>query len=118
MALFYDSMPMTGRIDTSDFMRGALESLNETSPPDRRPDPASPARAGVPGSAGDERSLASTGPGAASSASGGSGLPGRTGDAAGKDGQGNVGDALRSIYQQTIEENVPDEMLDLLGRLD
>jgi len=25
---------------------------------------------------------------------------------------------LRSIYQRTIEESVPDEMIDLLGRLD
>jgi len=36
------------------------------------------------------------------------------------DGQpaGRVGDALRSVYQQTVSENVPDEMIDLLGRLD
>lgn len=29
----------------------------------------------------------------------------------------DLGHALRSIYQQTIEEAVPDEMLDLLSRL-
>ncbi|MBY8825958.1 NepR family anti-sigma factor [Sphingomonas colocasiae] len=28
-----------------------------------------------------------------------------------------VGDALRSIYQKTIDESVPQEMLDLLGKL-
>ena len=30
---------------------------------------------------------------------------------------GNLGDALRSIYQNTVEENIPSEMLDLLNRL-
>lgn len=29
----------------------------------------------------------------------------------------DTGAALRSIYQQTIDERIPDEMLDLLGRL-
>ena len=29
-----------------------------------------------------------------------------------------MGSALRSIYQKTIEESVPAEMLDLLGKLD
>jgi len=29
-----------------------------------------------------------------------------------------MGHALRSVYQQTIEENIPDEMIDLLGRLE
>lgn len=28
-----------------------------------------------------------------------------------------VGQALRNIYQRTIEENIPSEMLDLLGKL-
>jgi hypothetical protein len=28
-----------------------------------------------------------------------------------------VGEALRSIYQQTIDESVPQEMIDLLGKL-
>lgn len=29
----------------------------------------------------------------------------------------NVGDALRSVYQRTIDEDIPPEMLDLLGKL-
>lgn len=29
-----------------------------------------------------------------------------------------MGSALRSVYQKTVEEAVPDEMLDLLGKLD
>lgn len=29
-----------------------------------------------------------------------------------------MGTALRSIYQKTVEESVPDAMLDLLGKLD
>lgn len=32
--------------------------------------------------------------------------------------EGNVGSALRSVYQQTINEEVPPEFLDLLGKLD
>ncbi len=28
-----------------------------------------------------------------------------------------VGSALRSVYQQTVEEKVPDDLLDLLGKL-
>ena len=31
--------------------------------------------------------------------------------------QGEVGSALRSAYEQTVSENIPAEMLDLLGRL-
>ena len=31
--------------------------------------------------------------------------------------EGNVGQALRSVYQQTVNEDVPDEMLKLLGQL-
>lgn len=30
----------------------------------------------------------------------------------------DMGSALRSIYQKTIEEQIPDEMLALLGKLD
>jgi len=30
----------------------------------------------------------------------------------------DMGSALRSIYQKTIEEDIPDEMLALLGKLD
>ena len=29
-----------------------------------------------------------------------------------------VGDALRNIYKDTIQEGIPPEMLDLLGKLD
>jgi hypothetical protein len=29
----------------------------------------------------------------------------------------NVGDALRSVYQHTVDEDIPPEMLDLLGKL-
>lgn len=29
----------------------------------------------------------------------------------------DMGQALRSVYQRTVEESVPDEMLDLLGKL-
>lgn len=32
--------------------------------------------------------------------------------------QPHIGDALRSVYDQTMNEVVPAEMLDLLGRLD
>jgi hypothetical protein len=31
---------------------------------------------------------------------------------------GDIGRALRSVYQETVEEQVPDEFLDLLGKLD
>jgi hypothetical protein len=31
--------------------------------------------------------------------------------------EGSVGSALRSIYQQTVNEEVPREFLDLLGKL-
>lgn len=29
-----------------------------------------------------------------------------------------VGNALRSVYQRTVDESVPDDLLDLLKRLD
>jgi len=29
----------------------------------------------------------------------------------------DVGNALRSIYQKTVDESVPQEMIDLLGKL-
>lgn len=29
-----------------------------------------------------------------------------------------VGDALRTVYQRAIDEDIPPEMLDLLGKLD
>ena len=36
----------------------------------------------------------------------------------GKASDRDMGSALRSIYQRTIEESIPDEMLSLLGKLD
>lgn len=30
----------------------------------------------------------------------------------------NMGSALRSVYQRAVEEAIPDEMIDLLGKLD
>lgn len=37
--------------------------------------------------------------------------------AANKDRSPEVGGALRSAYQQTLQEDIPPEMLDLLGKL-
>ena len=34
-----------------------------------------------------------------------------------KGGTAEVGTALRSIYQRTIEEDIPPDLLDLLGKL-
>jgi hypothetical protein len=31
---------------------------------------------------------------------------------------GDVGSALKSAYQRTLDEDIPPEMLDLLGKLD
>lgn len=31
--------------------------------------------------------------------------------------EGSVGDALRSVYEKAVEEDIPQEMLDLLGKL-
>lgn len=39
----------------------------------------------------------------------------RTAKVQGKDR--DMGSALRSVYQQTVEEPVPDDLLDLLGKL-
>ena len=36
----------------------------------------------------------------------------------GKSKDKDMGAALRSVYQQTVDEAVPEEMLDLLGKLD
>ncbi|MEN2785686.1 NepR family anti-sigma factor [Sphingomonas qilianensis] len=30
----------------------------------------------------------------------------------------DMGSALRTVYQKTVEESIPPEMLDLLGKLD
>ena len=32
-------------------------------------------------------------------------------------GDGSIGNALRSVYQQTIDEDIPHEMIDLLKKL-
>jgi hypothetical protein len=42
---------------------------------------------------------------------------GKSKDKASGDRNPVVGEALRSIYQRTIDESVPQEMLDLLGKL-
>jgi len=47
--------------------------------------------------------------------SGGAGSPGAS--AAMPVRNGDMGTALRSVYQRTVDEQVPDEMLDLLGKL-
>jgi hypothetical protein len=31
--------------------------------------------------------------------------------------EGDVGNALRSVYQKAVDEAVPDDLLDLLGKL-
>ena len=35
-----------------------------------------------------------------------------------KHASGDVGDALRSVYDRALGEGIPPEMLDLLGKLD
>ena len=35
----------------------------------------------------------------------------------GGDGERDMGEALRTVYQKTVEEQVPDEFMDLLGKL-
>ncbi|MDZ7282650.1 NepR family anti-sigma factor [Sphingomonas sanguinis] len=35
-----------------------------------------------------------------------------------KGGQKDAGSALRQAYQKTVDERIPDEMLDLLSKLD
>jgi hypothetical protein len=35
-----------------------------------------------------------------------------------QDRKKDMGAALRSVYQKTVSEEIPDEMLDLLGKLD
>ncbi|HEX8446536.1 MAG TPA: NepR family anti-sigma factor [Sphingomonas sp.] len=43
--------------------------------------------------------------------------PKRTGTGNGL-GDANVGQALRSAYQRTVNEDIPADLLDLLGKLD
>ncbi len=42
----------------------------------------------------------------------------RLSDKNGRDAEPQIGRALRSVYDQTVGEAIPREMLDLLGRLD
>lgn len=37
--------------------------------------------------------------------------------APGKNADQNLGNALRSVYERAVEEDIPQEMLDLLGKL-
>lgn len=42
----------------------------------------------------------------------------RRADATGGNSEPEIGRALRSVYDETVSEAIPSEMLDLLGRLD
>jgi hypothetical protein len=42
---------------------------------------------------------------------------GGRGGGGGGDGNKDMGAALRSVYDKTLKESIPDEMLDLLGKL-
>jgi hypothetical protein len=42
----------------------------------------------------------------------------RAGRKSGSAAQAGVGSALRSVYDEAVEEGVPQELLDLLGKLD
>ncbi|WBH16969.1 NepR family anti-sigma factor [Sphingomonas radiodurans] len=44
--------------------------------------------------------------------------PGKKGSAAAQAKDRDMGAALRSVYQKTVDETVPDEMISLLGKLD
>lgn len=49
------------------------------------------------------------------------GTPGRKhagGSGNGRDKERDMGDALRSVYDRTVQETVPDDLLDLLSKLD
>jgi len=41
----------------------------------------------------------------------------KTAEAAKQDRKKDMGAALRSVYEKTVSEKIPDEMLDLLGKL-
>ena len=41
----------------------------------------------------------------------------RRGDGGNSDARPQIGNALRSVYDRTVDEAIPREMLDLLGRL-
>jgi len=54
----------------------------------------------------------------ASSSAGGSGRGGNNGGAGGrKQRSGDLGRALRTVYDDTLRETVPDDFLDLIGKL-
>lgn len=38
-------------------------------------------------------------------------------DASNEADSADIGDALRSAYEETVSEDIPEEMLDLLGKL-
>ncbi|MEG3179476.1 NepR family anti-sigma factor [Sphingomonas sp. LT1P40] len=42
----------------------------------------------------------------------------RTGGGTGTRKDRNIGDALRRVYQDAADEKIPDDLLDLLGKLD
>lgn len=76
---------------------------------------------------GDER-LSEPRPKSTSGKAGESGPAGKAARGAPKDGsrragaprktQGDVGRVLRSVYDTTLNEDIPDDFLDLLGKLD
>lgn len=43
---------------------------------------------------------------------------GEAGNARHDDGKADIGDALRTAYENTVNEDIPAEMIDLLGKLD
>ena len=102
-----DPMLRAGR-RADGILRGALESLNDTPPPAGKADPSLDPII-------DARNGAALG-GADTGGADGGGTDGAA--ATPMAARGDVGEALRSIYQRTIAESVPDEMIDLLGRLD
>jgi hypothetical protein len=62
---------------------------------------------------GQDNKTAATG----KAANGGNGPTGRSRMTAVQGKDRDMGSALRSVYQQTVEEPVPDDLLDLLGKL-
>lgn len=55
--------------------------------------------------------------GSSGGAAGGAGRPDRSHDKKKRPLAPEVGNALRSAYQRTLDESIPPEMLDLLGKL-
>ncbi|SMF61642.1 hypothetical protein SAMN06295910_0634 [Allosphingosinicella indica] len=48
---------------------------------------------------------------------GGHGAKSDSGKSKKSGGKADVGNALRTVYQRTVNEDIPPEMLDLLGKL-